>query len=190
MDRLEQKPKSPYRWLLAIPLQLVINVLMVPLGFWADTLFWEKAAQSMMEEQGYVEGHGIPIFSVIIPLIGVAMTLFVIMASIFCTVVLLDRAKKNQQTAMQVHRSKSPYRWLLAIPIQLLNNVLLVPLGSLVDFLLWRAEDSASLGGYSWQEVSVFAILLPLAGVVVTVLVTIAAIVCTVVSMIRAGIKR
>ena len=190
MDRQEHKPKSPYRWLLAIPLQLVINALMVPLGFWVDTLLWERTAQSMIEEQGYVEGHGIPIFSVLIPLIGVAVTLFVIMASIFCTVILLLRARKNQQTAVQIHRLKSPYRWLLAIPIQLLANVLLVPLGSLADFLLWRAEDSAWSAGYTWYDVSVFAILLPLAGVVVTVLVTIAAIVCTVVSMIRAGIKR
>ena len=179
MDSQERKPGLPYKWLLAIPIQIVINVLMAPLGFWIDTLIFKPNDEYL--------GHGIPIFSVLMPLFGAVVTLFVIMTAIICTVIPLLRAGKDQHRADQKHKSKSPFRWLLAIPIQLANNILLVPLGYLVDYLSWRSSSTA------FEKIGhdpVFAILIPAVGVVVTVLVTIAAAVCTVVSLIRAIINR
>lgn len=171
------KPKSPYRWLLAIPIQLVINVLMVPLGFWIDMKFWEASARAMIEEQGYVEGHGIPIFTVLIPLIGAGVTIYVIVAAIICTVILLIKSHRNQQMDDQKSKSEPPYRWLLAIPIQLGIDVLLVLLGMGVDALRGYVEG---------RGIPVITVLTSLTVAVVTVFVTVAAIVCTVVSLIRA----
>lgn len=177
MDSQMHKPKSPYRWLLAIPIQLFINVLMGPLGFWVDMRIWEASRRAMIEEQGYAEGHGFPVFSVLIPLLGVIVTIFVIVTAIICTVVSFNRIKRNQHMNYQKPKPMSPYRWLLAIPIQLVINVLLVPLGMCIDI---------STGPIEGEIVPVFQILIPLMGVVVTVLVTVAAIACTVVSLIRA----
>ena len=178
MEGREHKAKSPYRWLLAIPIQLVINVLMVPLGVWIDMKFWEASARAMIEEQGYVEGHGIPIFTVLIPLIGAGVTIYVIVAAIICTVILLIKTRKNQQMDGQKSKSESPYRWLLAIPIQLGIDVLLVLLGMGVD----------ALQGYvKGHGIPVITILTSLTVAVVTVFVTVAAIVRMVISLIRAG---
>lgn len=171
MDSQERKPGSSYRWLLAIPILIVINVSMAPLGFWMDTLIFKPNDEYL--------GHGIPIFSVLIPLFGAVVTFCVIMTAIICLMASLFRAGKNQRSDEQKNKSKSPYRWLWAIPIQLTNNILLVPLGYLVDYLLWKSFSD-----------SVFAILIPAVGVVVTVLVTIAAAVCTVISLIRASVNR
>ena len=171
MDSQERKSGSSYRWLLAIPILIVINVSMAPLGFWMDTLIFKPNDEYL--------GHGIPIFSVLIPLFGAVVTFCVIMTAIICKVAALFQAGKDRHTNDQKHKSKSPYRWFWAIPIQLINNILLVPLGYLVDYLLWKSFSDP-----------VFAILIPAVGVVVTVLVTIAAAVCTVISLIRASVNR
>ena len=67
---------------------------------------------------------------------------------------------------------------------------MLVPVGYLTEYLLWKSVsgNSAAYGRMGYEPV--FAILIPAMGVVVTVLVTIAAAVCMVVSLIRAGINR
>ena len=95
MDRQERKTKSPYRWLLAIPVQMLINVLLVPLGVWVDMRFWE-AARVTAEEQGYI-GHGIPVFTVLVPLAGAVVTVIVVVVSFICTIVSLVRLDRKQR---------------------------------------------------------------------------------------------
>ena len=182
MDSQERKPGSSYRWLLAIPILIVINISMAPLGFWMDTLIFKPNDEYL--------GHGIPIFSVLMPLFGAVVTFCVIMTAIICTVVSLFRVGKDQHTAEQKNKSKSPYRWLWTIPIQLVNNILLVPLGYLAEYLLWRSFSSNSAAYEVIGYEPVFALMIPAMGTVVTILVMIAAAVCTVVSLIRAGINQ
>ena len=175
MDSQINKPKSPFRWLLAIPIQVFINILMVPLGIWVDTSFWAAASRAQIEQQGFVEGHGIPIFTAIITLVGFGVTIYVTVAAIIGTVVSVVRTRRKQQMDEQQRKPKSPFRWLLVIPIQLGIDVLLVLLGIAADILLGSAGDGIPL-------ITVWAIL---TGFVVTFFVIFAAVICMVVSRIR-----
>lgn len=96
-DRQTDGKKSPYRWLWAILIQVVINVLLVPLGIWVDIKFWDASARAMIEAQGYVNGHGIPVFTLLLPLFGFVVTVIVTVAAIICTTVSVIREKNDNK---------------------------------------------------------------------------------------------
>ena len=89
MDRPIKK-KSPglaFLWLLLIPAQLIIDVILFFLGVSMDSIIFSG--------NGNVTGHGIPIFSIIMPLIAIGITFFVIILSIVLTAVRYSRIKRN-----------------------------------------------------------------------------------------------
>ena len=86
------KERSPWRWLLLIPAQLVIAALTVWAGVELDSAIFSKAAAD-----GAV-GHGVPIFSALLPLIALVVTVIVaLVALIGLTVGLVRRARRKRE---------------------------------------------------------------------------------------------
>ena len=178
MDRQNHnwKLKSPYNWLLMIPLQLIVNVLMVPLGVWLDARIWEKVDFPRTD------------FLYLLPLLGGVVTGIVFSVSIVLTKEAVDRQKH-----------KTPYKWLLLIPIQLLSTVLMIPLGMFLDHRIWVAnsrvfaahnEAVIEAGSgipplYMPRGLDYLVYLLPTVGAVISGVVIIAAMVLTIVSLVK-----
>jgi len=81
------KQKRPlWRKLLLIPAMLVVDLLLLILGAKLDSLVFS----------GDAPGHGFPLFSVLLPGLGVVITAFVILiVFISCVVALLRGGKKS-----------------------------------------------------------------------------------------------
>ena len=91
MDK-QFKKKSPglaFLWLLLIPAQLIIDAILFFLGVSMDSIIFSG--------NGDVQGHGIPIFSVILPLIAIGITIFVIILSIVLVAVRYSRIKRRNE---------------------------------------------------------------------------------------------
>ena len=68
----EKKRRSPLFWLLLFLGQLAAAGLFTLLGFWLDSLLFSGGGQ----------GHGIPVFSVLFPLIAAAVTVIVLIVAL------------------------------------------------------------------------------------------------------------
>lgn len=88
-----RRERSPWLWLLMIPAQLVILLLSVYGGAALDAAIFAHA--------GDVQGHGIPIFSVLLPLVAGAITVGVIIASVVLLIVGLVRRSRRRKWAAQ-----------------------------------------------------------------------------------------
>ena len=89
----KKRSKSPYRWLWMIPIQLIILVLSVPIGLRADMMFWQYKYITRPPDAEL--GHGLPVFTIIMPLLGVGMTIVVIILSIIITMIAVYRRWKR-----------------------------------------------------------------------------------------------
>ena len=85
-----KKQRSPALWLLIIPAQLVLGGLFSLLGVWIDSRIFSGGGQ----------GHGVPIFSVLFPIIALIVLLVVIILSIILMCVGFSRRRKAQREAL------------------------------------------------------------------------------------------
>ena len=74
MEMTPKKERSPWLWLLLIPVQLVILVLSFLGGASLDLAIFSGGGETV--------GHGVPIFSVLFPLIALVVTVIVILVAI------------------------------------------------------------------------------------------------------------
>ena len=88
MDGKDKREKSPLRWLLLIPLQLLVAKLLVWAGVQLDTLIF-SGSEGM--------GHGIPIFSALFLLLAAVGTLLAVVAAAVLTVRSLLRRRNSQE---------------------------------------------------------------------------------------------
>ena len=84
-----RKERSPWLWLLMIPAQLVILLLSVYGGAALDAAIFAHG--------GDAQGHGIPIFSVLLPLVAGAVTVAVIIAAVALLIVGLARRSRRRK---------------------------------------------------------------------------------------------
>ena len=89
----KKKSKSPYRWLWMIPIQLIILVLSIPIGLRADMMFWQYKYITRPPDAEL--GHGLPVFTIIVPLLGVGMTIVITVLSVIITVIAVYRRWKR-----------------------------------------------------------------------------------------------
>ena len=83
-------PKSPIRaflWLLIIPAQLMVDVILISLGAYMDSRLFENSG---------VQGHGMPIFTVIMPIVALVLTIIAVIVSIALVIIrYASISKKN-----------------------------------------------------------------------------------------------
>lgn len=93
----KKKSKSPFRWLWMIPIQLILLVLSVPIGLRADTMMWEYIYATRPPDAE--PGHGLPVLSILVPLLGVGMTAVITVLSIIITAIAVYlRWKRNRDS--------------------------------------------------------------------------------------------
>ena len=85
----KSRKKSPARaflWLLMIPAQLVLDMLLIAAGAGIDSrIFGSDEAV----------GHGMPIFTVLMPILAIVLTVIVVILSIVLTIVRYSKLKKE-----------------------------------------------------------------------------------------------
>ena len=91
-----KRKKSPYRFLLAIPIQLAVNLALFPIGIGVDLLIFDVSEKRQIAEQGYAVGHGFPIFTILLPLAGFAVTAVVVIFSAVMAVGIACRGGRNK----------------------------------------------------------------------------------------------
>ncbi len=87
---MKKNPAAAFLWLLLIPLQLVLNAVLISLGAYADVSLANPASQ----------GHPAPAFSLLAALAGVFITIIVTVAAIIITAVrfsILKKRKRDQE---------------------------------------------------------------------------------------------
>lgn len=119
MGGQKHRLKSPCYWFVLIPLQLLINELMVPLGLLLDILVWEKGTFPRTD------------YMYLLPLLGGVVTCIVMPIFVVIIQEALSRHKQKQ---------KSSFRWLILIPAQLLSLVCMYPLGMFLDQMIYNAN--------------------------------------------------
>lgn len=80
-----RNPKMAFLWLLLIPLQLVIDVLLISLAAYVDVSIADRSAL----------GHPAPAFSIFAMLIAVSFTVVVFVVSIILVIVRYSVLKKK-----------------------------------------------------------------------------------------------
>ena len=83
-----KKERSPWLWLLLIPIQLVIAAALFAAGAALDAAIFSG---------GEGQGHGMPIFSVILPLLAVAVTAVVVIVAVTGLIVGLVRRSRRRR---------------------------------------------------------------------------------------------
>ena len=83
-----KKERSPWRWLLLIPIQLAITVVLFIAGGAIDLAIFSG---------GEGHGHGVPIFSVLLPILALAVTAIVIVVALTGLIVGLARRGKRRK---------------------------------------------------------------------------------------------
>lgn len=78
-----------------IPVQLILLVLSVPIGLRADIMFWQHVYNTRPPDAEL--GHGLPVFSILVPLLGVGMTIVITVLSIIITAIAVYRRRKNNR---------------------------------------------------------------------------------------------
>lgn len=90
----KKKGKSPYRWLWMIPIQLIIFVLTIPIGLIADMIMWQHIYDTRPPDAE--PGHGLPVLSILVPLLGAGLTILIIGLSIIITAIAVYRRWKRE----------------------------------------------------------------------------------------------
>ena len=78
-----------------IPIQLLIWGLSIPIGIFVDVKFWEHIY--MTRPPDAPSGHGIPVFTVLVPLLMGIITIVIIVLSIIITSVAVFRRRKKDR---------------------------------------------------------------------------------------------
>lgn len=89
-----KKRKNPLRWLLLIPLQLLISALIFCVGILADNAFWSNADAAGM-------GHPVPVFTLLGTGIAFGLLVIVVIVSIIAAIVSSNR--NNKENKMENH---------------------------------------------------------------------------------------
>ncbi|MDE6924436.1 MAG: hypothetical protein K2P59_04115 [Acetatifactor sp.] len=76
-----------------IPIQLILLVLSVPIGLRADIMMWQYVYITSPPDAEL--GHGLPVFSILVPLLGVGMTIVITVLSIIITAIAVYRRWKR-----------------------------------------------------------------------------------------------
>ena len=88
MTNIDRK-KSPARaflWLLIIPAQLVIDMLLIALGAALDGMIFSGSG---------AQGHGMPVFTVIMPVAVILLTVIAVTVSVVLVIVKYSSYKKK-----------------------------------------------------------------------------------------------
>ena len=86
-----KKERSPWLWLLLIPIQLVVAVLLFIAGALLDAGLFSGA-------EG--QGHGMPVFSLLLTILAAAGTVIAILVALIgLTVSLIRRSKRRRRAA-------------------------------------------------------------------------------------------
>lgn len=189
MSRKRPWLDSPYKWLLLIPLLLVAARLAVPAGVLLDIICM-TFVKSVLNRRGiFIDELTLYFLSpdshYLWPLVWGAFAEIGITATIFLTI---------ESVAREEQRPKSPFRWLWLILIQALCTIFIFFYGMYLDSRIHRAdvrimsalnkiEKETGRGAYLlWPRgLDYCDIYLFWAGVVFTVILTVAAIVLAVV---------
>ena len=75
-----------FLWLLIIPAQLVMDVILIALGAYIDSRIFDNPG---------VQGHGMPVFTVIMPIIALLFTIIAVIVSIVLVIISYRRRKLN-----------------------------------------------------------------------------------------------
>lgn len=191
MNRKRPLMDSPYKWLLLIPLLLGAAALAVPVGVLLDIIYMTFVQLAVFDRRGVFLNVSIlyifkPDSYWLWPLVWGVLAEIGITAAVFLTKEFVDR---------QEQRQKSPFRWLWLILIQLLCTVFMLFFGLFLDSRIHNAdfwlksvhnsivrETGRGVPQFFFKEFYDYCVIyLPLAGVVFTVIVTVAAIILTVV---------
>ncbi len=85
----KKSPAKAFLWLLMIPAQLLIDVLLVVFGSSLDGMIFSGGPED--------QGHGVPLFTAIMPIIGFIMTVVVIIAAVVLVIVRYSAIKKSNE---------------------------------------------------------------------------------------------
>ena len=97
-----KKERSPWLWLIPIPIQLVILALTFFGGIAIDAAIFSHGS-------GEAQGHGMPIFTIILPMIALAVTGIVVLVCVIGLIVSLVRRSCRRQSAEQLPPQYPPY---------------------------------------------------------------------------------
>lgn len=84
-----EKNKSPLWWLLMIPIQLGISVLIVSVGVFADTRLWANVEADVL-------GHPAPVFTILAFLAAIGLFFLVSFISVTITIIKVIKNNKNK----------------------------------------------------------------------------------------------
>ncbi len=87
IDR-KKSPARAFLWLLIIPAQLVIDMLLIALGAALDSRIFSSAEP---------QGHGVPLFTAILPMLGIIMTVIVVIVSVILVIVRYNAIRKSNE---------------------------------------------------------------------------------------------
>lgn len=83
-----RSPARAFLWLLMIPAQLLIDVLLIVLGASIDGRIFSSAEH---------QGHGVPLFTTILPMLGIIMTVIVVIVSVILVIVRYNAIRKSNE---------------------------------------------------------------------------------------------
>lgn len=90
-----KKERSPWLWLIPIPIQLVILALTFFGGMAIDAAIFSHGS-------GEAQGHGMPIFTIILPMIALGFTVIVVLVCVIGLIVSLVRRSRRRKAAEQM----------------------------------------------------------------------------------------
>lgn len=97
-----KKERSPWLWLIPIPIQLVILALTFFGGIAIDAAIFSHGS-------GGAQGHGMPMFTIILPMIALGVTVIVVLVCVIGLIVSLVRRSRRRQAAEQMPPQYQPY---------------------------------------------------------------------------------
>lgn len=98
-----KKERSPWLWLIPIPIQLVILALTFFGGIAIDAAIFSHGS-------GEAQGHGMPIFTIILPMIALVCTGIVVLVCVIGLIVSLVRRGRRRRAAEQIPVQYQPYQ--------------------------------------------------------------------------------
>ena len=88
-----KKTRSPYLWLLMIPIQLILDVIVFYLGVAFEVTHWEQ----LYYTENDMMGHPLPLITFFIFFVLCGITVFVLVLSIILTVSARERRLQNKK---------------------------------------------------------------------------------------------
>lgn len=91
-----KKKRSPFLWLLMIPVKILLDVVLFACGIGLDIEYWSR-----QYEKGTMQGHGVPFITIIFLGIICVTSVIVFLVSVIVTCVKLYLRSKAQKAAAE-----------------------------------------------------------------------------------------